>query len=194
MKRLISIFVAAFLLVGASAFAQETYSASPVNENTIVEPGACDSALADLYDYASTGLGYEPTPISKIIQVYGIAPGYELVPKGVILNFEESNVWFGQQQPFAPLLKWGFGGFRHETNGNTKLTGLIVPIGGTIANFQVMEGTMIPKAVPFEGAEETGALVITPGDPDNNHVWTYVYSTFTPENWDCSENSIFPQN
>lgn len=152
----------------------------------------CPVELAALHESAEEGMSAELTPISKVIQIYGIAPGYELVPVGVMLNFEDSSSWFGKQQPFETILKWGMGGFRKEADGSTKLTGLIVPIGGTIANFELMEGKMTPLNTPWAGALETGSLVIKPVDINNPNEWVYVYSSYAPEDWNCDAGIIFP--
>jgi hypothetical protein len=150
---------------------------------------SCQAELDALYAYAAEGMGFEPSPITTIHQVFGIAPGMYLVPSGVILNFEDSSTWFGRQQPFDSLLKWGHGGFRHESDGTTKLTGLIYPIDGN--QYQLMEGTMTPLNTPWDGALETGALVIQPADPNNPKEWVYVYSSYAPADWNCEQGTIW---
>jgi hypothetical protein len=109
-----------------------------------------------------------------------------------MLNFENSSTWFGKQQPFKSILKWGFGGFRTEPDGSTKLTGLIVPVGGTIADFKLMEGKMTPLKKPWTNALETGSLVIKPVDITNTKEWVYVYSAYSPEDWNCTQGIIIP--
>jgi hypothetical protein len=193
MKRLILLVLFSLFFLGVGGFTSSFETRSP--SASLISPSlpeiACQSALDDLYTFASTGLGYLPNPISKIIQVYGIAPDNVLVPSGVIMNFEDSPIWYGKQQPFDLDLKWGLGGYCGGESG-AMLTGVLIPAGGTMADFKIMEGKMTPKLVPWEGAEETGALVIKPADPDNNKTWTYVYSTYLPENWDCNAGSVFP--
>lgn len=181
------------LLIGLGVHASLSVAGSSETLSSgFVKGISCQAELDALHASAESGTGSELSPISKVIQVYGILPGYELVPVGVILNFEDSSTWYGKQQPFETILKWGMGGFRTETDGSTKLTGLIVPIGGTIANFELMEGKMTPLKTPWEGALETGALVINPVDITNPKQWVYAYSSYSPENWNCEQGSVFP--
>lgn len=197
MSRLVSMLVIFAVALSAGLFVHASVSAQ--EPSVLLQPNpqdgvSCEAVLEDLHASAEVGMGSEMGPLTKVIQVFGIAPGMELVPVGVMLNFEDSSTWYGKQQPFSSTvpLKWGIGGFRSELDGSTKLTGLIVPIGGTIANFEMVEGKMTPLKTPWEGALETGALVIKPVDITNPKEWVYVYSSYTPENWNCEQGSVFP--
>ncbi|MEK6970804.1 MAG: hypothetical protein AABW68_03880 [archaeon] len=152
----------------------------------------CPVELGALHADASAAVGFDAPPISKVIQVYGILPGKELGPIGVILNFEGSTMWYAKQQPFSDELKWGFGGWRTKEDGSTHLGGLLVPVGGTIVDFDLMSGEMVPLKVPLDSlAIESGALTILPEDPSDPNVWIYGYSSYAPNDWNCEQGNFF---
>ncbi|MBI4043678.1 MAG: hypothetical protein HY393_02645 [Candidatus Diapherotrites archaeon] len=181
------VWVACLLVLSSTGLA-ERFFAEAREQNTVAKEQtfftACDNVLSGLHADAASALGYEPPPVSKVVQVSWLGPDYVKYPVGAILFFEDSPVWYGKQFPFDQNLKWGFGDIRKE-GLITKLVGLIIPIGGTIADFQLALGVMTPFNKPMDNAEESGLLVFTPADPASTLSWVYVYDIYSPENWPC---------
>jgi hypothetical protein len=81
MKRYFSSIAVVLLVlsIGLGAHASVSITgASVLPEGSVIESHTCQEELDALHAAAESGMGSEMGPLTKVIQVYGILPGYQL--------------------------------------------------------------------------------------------------------------------